>query len=249
MQEQEIVRLPTTEDRIAIIGQTGSGKTVGALWHLSLMPVDAMRFLVIDFKREKYINAIPYAKQINIGDPMPTPGVYIIHPRPTVEDRKAVEDSLWNLLDEENVGIFLDEGFMLKDDAAFETILMQGRSKNIPVIVNAQRPVWLSRFVLSESGFIQVFFVGDDRDKKTVSYFTPLFREKGNLTKLNGKVFSKLPKFHSWYYDVGEDKLFHFGPVPNIPIIMDTFERKLRPQETLQNRVQILSQRGKRVAI
>jgi hypothetical protein len=221
-----MVRLPGISDRISIVGQTGSGKTVGALWHLSMMPVDEMPFLVIDFKRQFGSGSnqyeIPFARYVNIGEPIVFPGVYIVQPRPIKEDRQAISNWLWHLLEQENVGIFVDEGFMVKDDPAFETILMQGRAKHIPVIINAQRPVWLSRFVFSESGFVQVFFLGDVRDQATLANFTPIYR--------NDEA-GRLPKFHSWYYDVSEDRLHHFAPVPGLEEIQSTFYRKLKPVE------------------
>jgi hypothetical protein len=220
------VRLPTIEDRIVIIGQTGSGKTYGGLWHLSQMPIDEMPALIIDFKRDKNINSIPFAKHIGIGEEMNEPGVYIIHPRTTPEDRIAVTDYLWEILERGDTILFVDEGFMLADDRAFETILMQGRSKHIPVIINAQRPVWLSRFAFSEASFVQVHNIRDRRDRKTISEFTPLFQR--------GEVTPRLPDYWSWYYDVSADVVRPMKKVPPMREIMRVFREKLEPPELLE---------------
>jgi hypothetical protein len=220
------LRLPDTDDRIVIIGRTGSGKTYGGLWHLSMMPIDEMPFIIFDFKRDANIAQIPFANFISLAELPRTPGIHVVQPFP--HDKEAITQYLYNVLDAENIGLFIDEGFMFTDDPAFDAILMQGRSKNIPVIINTQRPVRVSRFVFSEASFVQVFHVRDNRDRKTIAEFTPIFDPKNEL----GIDFKKsLPKYHSYYYDVSEDKLDVLGPVPKMERILKTFFSKLEPDE------------------
>jgi hypothetical protein len=213
------VRLPSISDRLVLIGGTGSGKTVAGLWHLSRQPIDGMPWLVIDFKGDDNINSIPYAQHVPVGAPLLN-GVYIV--KPMLHEKAQLEEMLWRIWSDGDTGIMVDEGFMLADSEALNTILMQGRSKRIPVFVLTQRPVMLSRFVFSEASFIQVFRVIDKRDKKTISEFSPIFGDKETSTET-------LPPFYSYYYDVGAHKLVTLKPVPPMPVINATFQEKLKP--------------------
>lgn len=214
------VRLPGVSDRTVIIGRTGSGKTVGGLWHLSLQPIDEMPWIVIDFKRDEAIAAIPYASYIRIGEIPEAPGIYILQPRPVSEDQERLSEHMSAILERGDVGIFVDEGFMMARDDGLNTILMQGRSKRIPVILCTQRPVYVSRFVFSEASFVQVFHVLDRRDRKVISEFTPLFREDED---------QELEPYHSWYYDVGRNRLEQFGPVPEASLSHALMTSRLAP--------------------
>ena len=140
------------------------------------------------------------------------PGVYIVHPRPD-ED---TEPLLWQVWERGGIGVYIDEGYMVGDrNAAFRAILTQGRSKQIPVIVLSQRPVWMDRFVFSESEFFQIFRLQHNKDRKSVQEFIPKSIDK------------RLPEFHSYYYDVSRDVVTVLKPVPSIETIYATFERKL----------------------
>jgi hypothetical protein len=215
------IRLPSIQDRTVIIGATGSGKTVAGLWHLSRQPIDQMPWLIIDYKGDDNISSIPYAQHVAIGAPLLN-GVYVVHPM--LRDKEALEQQLWNIWNQEQTGILVDEGFMLADSEAFNTILMQGRSKRIPVIVLTQRPVFVSRFVFSEASFIQVFRVIDKRDRKTISEFTPIFGNKNSSSS-----DETLPPFYSYYYDVAAHHLVTLKPVPPMPAINRAFAEKLKP--------------------
>lgn len=208
-------RLPNSKQRIAIVGRTGTGKTVAAGWHLSTKPLERQRWVVINFKGDEFIDNIPHAIHMdNLDFPPKQPGVYIYHPTP--DQLLEVNDLLWKIWEAGNIGVWVDEGYMVNGCKAFDAILTQGRSKHIPVIVLSQRPVWMSRFVFSEADFYQVFSLNDKRDQKTLEQFTPI-------------VFaSRLPDYHSYYYDVGRNSLLRFAPVPNEDEIYKTFERKLQ---------------------
>lgn len=211
------IRLPKTSQHIAIVGRNGSGKTQAALWHLSNMPIDRRPYIAIDFKGDEHINAIERARHISMGSEIPrAPGIYVVHPTPLDAKNGIVDEFLWRIYARENVGLWIDEGYMLGDSAAFETLLTQGRSKHIPIITLAQRPVWVSRFVFSESMFYQIFSLTDKRDKKTVESFAPV------------NMDSRLPEFHSWYYDVGKDRLTGLKPVPSESEILVVIDEKLK---------------------
>lgn len=208
------MRLPDDTNRLAIVGATGSGKTQAALWHLSLQDIDRKPWVVYNFKTDKSIDGIPFAKPIELDEVPVKPGVYIAHPHPAQQE--DVENHMWEIWERENTGVYVDEGYMVGDrNPAFRALLTQGRSRHIPMIVLSQRPVWMDRFVFSEAEFYQVFRLQHQKDRKSVMEFVP-----ADLSK-------RLPEYHSYYYDVGENKVTPLRPVPSLEEIHRTFERRL----------------------
>ena len=228
--------LPGPEDRTLVIGRTGSGKTVFALWLFSMVYEKGDRWIVIDFKREHQIAQIPYVQYISMGVIPSEPGVYVVQPMPDQQDE--LNDYLMQVWDAENIGLYIDEGVMLANSSALDAILIQGRSKHIPVIMATQRPVGISRYAFSESQYFVVFPSHDKRERKTISEFTPLFAYREDLDEI------LLPPYHSYWYDVVRRKLHKLAPVPNIPVIMRTFAVKLKPPEPeVQLKEQIKAER------
>ena len=105
------------------------------------------------------------------------------------------------------------------DNEAFRALLTQGRSKHIPLIVLSQRPVYMDRFVLSESNIYQVFRLNHKKDRETVQAFIP-------KRKIDLEV--PLPRFHSVWYDVVEDHAAKLAPVPDIKTIHAMFARRFQ---------------------
>ena len=193
---------------------------MAALWHLSNSNFDRMPWIIIDFKTDEHINAIENARYISVDDPIPKhPGIYIVQPHP--QEGEPLAKMLHRIWERENVGIWIDEGYMMSEDARvekrFTTLLTQGRSKHIPMIVLSQRPVWISRFVFSESDFYQIFRLQDKRDVQTISSFLP------------ANAYRRMPDFHSLYYDVGGNALSFLSPVPDENSILEKIDSKLRP--------------------
>jgi len=210
------MRLPGDQDRIAIIGATGSGKTHAAMWHMSLRNYDQKPWIIYDFKMEEFINEIPGAYHLDVNASVPDrPGIYIVQPHADQED--LVERQMWSIWAHENIGVFVDEGYMLgNNNRGFRMLLTQGRSKHIPMIVLCQRPVWLDRFVFSESQFFQVFHLNSQKDVQTVEQYVPQ------------DLSSPLPERYSYYYDVRARSLVRLRPMPDKDAILDTFETKLQ---------------------
>jgi len=210
--------LPTSKQRIAVIGRTGTGKTIAGLWHLSNTNFDLMPWVIVDFKTDEHINSIERAEYIDTNANVKQAGVYIIQPHP---DDDALGDFLERVWMRGNTGVMVDEGYMMRVnndvEKRFVYLLTQGRSKRIPMIVLTQKPVWISRFVFSESDYFQVFHLNDVRDHKTVESFLP-----------PGAV-QKLPDYHSVYFDVTANKLTYLSPVPNEATILQRIDDRLRP--------------------
>lgn len=205
------MRLPGPEDRLVLYGQTGTGKTNGALWHLSESESYLERpWLVLDFKGDEHISNIKMTP-LRAGAKMPNePGLFVARPVAEV-DESWTEDLLWSAWHQGNTGVYIDEGYMIPSKSkAYNALLTQGRSKGIPMITLTQRPVWLSRFVISEAGFHQVFFLSDEADRDIVQRFIP-----HDITE------RRLPKYHSWYYDVSNDEFTGLKPLPKPAVVRD----------------------------
>jgi hypothetical protein len=208
------MNLPNESNRLVIVGATGSGKTQAALWHLSMRDFDRRPWMIYNFKSDKSIDQIPYAKNIGLDEIPIQPGIYVAHPRPDEIDE--VEKQMWSVWEKQGIGIYVDEGYMVgRQNPAFGALLTQGRSREIPIITLSQRPAWLHPFILSEAEFYQVFRLNHKRDRKKVEEFIP--------ADLN----ERLPDYHSYYYDVAANKTTVLKPVPEIEKIHATFERRL----------------------
>lgn len=203
-------------ERHAVIGRNGSGKTQLAGWELAHMPFHKMPFTIIDYKKDALLNKIPYTKEIGYGEVPKQPGLYILHPHPSDNDK--MEQWLWRVWERGKIGLLADEGYMLPEDGAFQAILTQGRSKHIPMIILSQRPKWISRFVFSEANHFSVFHLNAKDDRKTVESFIPL------------EMKADLPAYHSYWYDTGKHKLYGLLPAPDEDTILTKFAERLAPK-------------------
>lgn len=209
------MNFPGDTDRLTIVGATGSGKTIAGLYHLSRRNIDQKPWIVYDYKYDATINAIEGAQHVSLNSKLPErPGLYIVHPSPS--DDVLVDAHMMQIWAREDMGVYVDEGYMVGNKSpAFRALLTQGRSKHIPMIINSQRPVYMDRFVFTESQFIQVFRLQHDDDIASAQKFIPY------------DLSERLPRFHSYYYDVIENKVITLRPVPDENAILDTFDMKL----------------------
>lgn len=216
------MRLPGDSHHHLVVGTNGSGKTQAGIWSLSRRSITRRPWIVYDFKGDELINEIPYAQHIELKDVPEKPGVYITHPHP--DDIIPVRMQMRRIWERGNIGVFCDEGYMIcnpqSPNPEFRSILTQGRSKHIPVIILSQRPVWLDRFCFSEASFFQAFRLNDKRDRQVMGSFMA-----------DADLNERLPDFHSWFYDVPDNKLVICKPVPDKPDILSVFEQRLQPKK------------------
>lgn len=215
------MRLPGNDERLTIYGMTGSGKTNAALWHLSKRNFLEVPWLILDFKGDSHIAALSGTREIPHGGKAPRePGIHIARPLPDADDT-WVDDLLWNVWHNGNTGVYTDEAYMIGTRSKpFNALLTQGRSKKIPMITLTQRPVWVSRFVVSEAEFHQVFFLSDAADRDIVERLIPYDIKD-----------QRLERYHSWYYDLPRDKFTGLKPLPKPSIIRQDLNEQLAELE------------------
>jgi hypothetical protein len=210
-------RLPRDDQRTVIFGRTGSGKTQYGAWLLSESAFDKRPTVIVDYKGDDLLNSSQYVEEITLNTVPTKPGLYIVHPKPDEDD--IVEAWLWKLWAKENIGLYIDEGYMVPDKGALRSILTQGRSKHIPAIILSQRPVWITRFAVSEADFYTVFHLNAVKDRKIVEEFLP-----------HKALDKQLPAYHSKWYDVANNTLLTVGPAPSADAITERFDERLRPR-------------------
>jgi hypothetical protein len=224
-----MIEIPNTSQRQLVLGKTGSGKTRAAVWNLSMRNLNYMPWIVLNHKGEQLIDNVPGARHLDLNETPKKPGLYVYHPIPEIDDDR-VTSLLWRVHGKEYTGIYIDEGYMVdRRDPAMQAILTQGRSKHIPMIILSQRPVWLTRFAVSEADFFQVFKLTDREDRDRIKSFIPVDLEAYMATKANED--SALPRFHSIWYDVGRNDLAILQPVPGDDIILQRLEDQLAPSK------------------
>jgi len=212
------VKFPGATDRLAVLGSSGSGKTTAAAWHLSGKNFNKQPWVIVNTKGDPLIAEIaeiPGVQTIGINDTPGDEGLYIINPLP--EQQMELDSFFRRVWDKQNIGVWVDEGYMIEETGGFNALLTQGRSRRIPMIVLSQRPSWISKFVFSEANFVQVFRLGHLADRKNVGQFVPMDPK------------ARLPNHHSFWYNVNDDILLRFGPVPKPQIILENIRAAFPP--------------------
>lgn len=214
------VKFPGSEDHVAVIGRNGSGKSTFAAWLLSGCNFDAMSWTIVNTKGDAFIEeiaAIPGVKTIGINDTPGRKGLYVINPLPHEQDE--LNEFFHRCWEMENNGLWIDEGYSIQKDDWFKACLTQGRSKRVPLIVLSQRPAWISKYVFSECNFVSLFNLQIRDDRKKVAEFVPVEKEY------------RLQPYCSYWYNVKDNDLREFGPVPNNAAILKTFRAKFPPEQ------------------
>lgn len=210
-------RFPDRTTRTSVIGMTGSGKTRFGVWMFEHGVLKTNTNVIIDFKGDDLIARIDRAREISLKEIPSKPGLYILRPRP---DQQAEVDAwLWKIWEKGNIGLFIDEGYMIPKSKALDAILTQGRSLRIPTTVLTQRPVFCSRFVFSQADFFAMFYMNDKRDWETVAAFTP-----------QNDIFAAdfdPPAYTCRWYDVAKRYATLVDPVPGDDYILDRYDAKL----------------------
>jgi hypothetical protein len=198
-----------------IVGMTGTGKTQAGLFALSKRSYHRMPWTIIDFKRDSNIAQIPRVEEYDYKKKVPKKaGLYVVRPDPR-DDPNDIEEFLYKIWEQENHGFFLDEGYAIKQHSkAMRALLTMGRSKRTPGILLSQRPSWISPFLLSESEFIQAFYLKSPADRERMQ----------KVIYTDGYPAHK--SYKSLWYDVEMDELTLLKPCPQLPEILERFEAR-----------------------
>lgn len=228
---------PTSQQRTIILGRTGTGKSQFAIALLSTRDWHLKPWTIIDYKGEDLLEDILEAskgaiKEIKVTDTPPkSPGLYYMRPAPRIDDA-AINNYLYKVWKQGDHGLFIDEGYALPQGRSdfFDTILTQGRSLHIPVIVLYQRPSWMSRFAVAQSDFRACFALDDERDSEIAArYIKPATINLGEGNKQIITAKSPLPKYHCLWYDVSEGVTSVLSPAPDRNEIINAFIERLQP--------------------
>lgn len=179
--------VPQQGQRAFIVGQTGSGKTQFAVWlleRLSNSPV-----VIYDTKGEPKFDDMPRCRVVHsetalrsaVADPQTDYVVFRVPPE-TLADTDAMDDLLWAHFHElRGCDIYIDEVFNFSNNGRAKkgliAMLAQGRSHGFTCIMAAQKPVWLSSFIISESQHYFIFYLQDKRDKVRMGEAVPNFED------------------------------------------------------------------------
>lgn len=233
-------RLPGVSHQVSVIGHNGSGKTHLSTWLLSHANWTARPWLIVDFKLEPLFHDIQRMgpgslRELSLDSTVPRkPGLYIVRPRPNEKDH--LDEFLWRIWARGKTGLYVDEAHMMPlhptRHGAFQAILTQGRSKEIPRIVVTQKPSWVSPFVFSEANFYALFYLQDWRDKKRVLEFVPI----------PDKLEHDLPEYHSYWHDAGQRRTYTLHPVGDRDSILNRFRNRLATRGSKWNAFTSLGQ-------
>jgi len=237
-------QFPGPTDRLTCNGMTGSGKSTFALWLFAEgADFDKKPWVFLDYKGEELIAAALKNKlfePLAIDQAVPRrPGIFVVRPNARAGQTPVV-DFLWGIYEKGRTGVFLDEATMVPElrgeansGGPFQSLLSQGRSKNIPVWVLAQRPVNVNNMVFTENNYYSAFEVASEDDLKKITKHIP--RHSLGYDKVWDPDLILKDHWSRWY-DRKQKKSFLLRPCPPADKIFDILaERvdKMKKRETL----------------
>jgi hypothetical protein len=208
--------LPEKGERTLSVGQTGSGKTAFNTWMLQRMPNSPI--VIYDTKDEPKFESLPDSTTVHTFN-----GIhnaidegqhdYVVFRTPTVLLDKGAELDKYlfrHFLELPGIDAYIDEvsDFHSGSGQAFvglRALLRKGRSRGNTTLMSTQRPVFLSRFALTEAQQLYIFHLSHDDDRKALDKVVPGFKDK-----LNPRPKS----YRFWHYNAGEDLLQYMNKVP-----------------------------------
>ena len=192
---------------------------------LSLRRWDHMPWVLLNFKDDALLNEIPGVRELE-GLTLPAPrkmrsGLWMA--RPDVDDFEGTEALMAEMWRRTHMGLYIDEALPLSAPRhpALRRILTQGRSRKLPVVAGSQRPVDVDRYLFSESEFVSVMDLTDDRESDRIREMTGVQLD-----------MSRLPQYHSYYLDRLRKRLTIVTPVPGYSAILATFEKRMKQPKT-----------------
>lgn len=210
------VLIPQPGERAFIAGQTGSGKTAFANW--LLRRVNQSPIIIYDTKEEPKFLGLPdvsIANNVKEVDQQMKDGLsdYIVF-RPPLNisfDPYALDQLLYHhYINYHGVPAYVDEVYQFHNQGrpgpGLVALLTRGRSRAQTTILSAQRPAWLSKFVITESQRFYLFPLRYKPDRSMMGQAIPDF-----------ETLPVQKKHHFWFYEQG----VHENPLLYSPIVLD----------------------------
>lgn len=207
--------LPEKGERTLSVGQTGSGKTAFNTWMLKRMP--ASPIVIYDTKDEPKFLSLPNSILVHSFDAIHEAidhgeYDYVIFRTPTVLLDKGSELDKYlfrHFTELSGIDAYIDEVSDFHSDGGrafngLRALLRKGRSRGITTLMSTQRPVFLSRFALTEAQQLYIFHLSHEDDRKALDKVIPGFRDKPN---------PRPKSYRFWHYNASEDLLQFLRPV------------------------------------
>ncbi len=164
--------LPTSwgaGEHLALIGQTGSGKTTLARRLLR----ERRWYVVVKTKLDSADPEIPVQAVSSGWKAIRSLKYNRLELRPKFQEQgREIHFAYLEIFQEGGWTVYNDEEWYLEERLKLtpqvEMLLTQGRAKHITMVMGAQRPVEISRFVLSQATHV-VCFGSEGRDVKTIA--------------------------------------------------------------------------------
>jgi hypothetical protein len=210
--------IPKLGEKVFIAGKNGSGKTAFAGWILLRIPVAPV--FIYDTKIEPKFDKLTPNKVISSIEEMEeafkdhTIDYIIVRPPETLLGKpEELDEYLWyHYLHFHHTVAYIDEGnsFHTTTGRPYKgllSLMQRGRSKGILTIIGSQRPVGISRSIISEMNRAYIFTLQDMRDRQTVDNVIP---EYSTLPQ---------PRKHQFYYwETGMESAVLFEPIKLDPV-------------------------------
>lgn len=194
--------------RLAVVGRAGSGKTYLTQWFILRSP---QRWVILDTKHDP-----------NFDSWKPSSGLLrmsalrrrwedarhvVVRPDPHQTQNVVLDAYLGELHDAfEGFGTLIDETYQValgnRPGPGLTGLVTRGRAREQSVIMGAQRPSWVPKFMFSEANHIAVLSLSVADDRKAVYNFV------GDQT-----VMERLPARHWLHFDVDATILSRYGAV------------------------------------
>lgn len=185
-----------------IVGKTGSGKSQQLLYQAQVcdQPVIILDtkldddFLYLARKNQKLVVCDDY-RGLSIQLKKDDADYIIVRPQEfELAEPKALDNYLSLIYNKSgDKTVCLDEAYQFhsgagRAGAGVISLLTRGRSRGLSLVSCTQRPVWISKFLLSESSYFFVYELGQKTDRKAVS----------DCVAYDGE---NPPRFHYYYSD------------------------------------------------
>lgn len=178
---------------LVLVGDTGQGKTTLARTLLELR-----RYVVVLLTKADPLAWPGWRRIHRASQIVATPGGARYSLRPRYDEQHEQAEALFaRVWSEGGWCVYIDEGYFVERELDLRDglikFLTQGRSNNISMVVSVQRPVDITRFLMSQTQHILCAALSDERDLKTIREIT------GN--RAYADFLTTLKKYEFGYYD------------------------------------------------